>query len=103
MGCPDPATALACEPDLRRLHRGGWRANRVGRARARGGIVLRRVLIVVGLLGALAAGVASAATLTVTLGSTGPQPKTTTVGWGDTVTFTNADSVAHVITAAKHP
>src|SRR5712691_10517042 len=52
--------------------------------------------IVLGLVAAAtlgASGYALAATASVQLTSTGPQPQVATVGWGDTVTFQNADSV----------
>jgi len=66
-------------------------------------MALRGLLIGSGVVCLLGAGIASAAALTVTLGATGPQPKSATVGWGDTVTFVNGDTNAHVITAERHP
>jgi hypothetical protein len=41
-----------------------------------------------------------AQTVTVTLTSTGPQPPTVTVQWGDTVNFVNGDTVAHDINSS---
>jgi plastocyanin len=43
------------------------------------------------------AGYALAGQATVNLGPAGPQPANLTVTWGDTVTFVNTDSVAHVV------
>ena len=40
---------------------------------------------------------ASSATLT----ATGPSPQTITANWGDTVSFVNADTVAHGITSSR--
>lgn len=48
-----------------------------------------------------AAGFALAGGVAVTLGPSGPQPKVATVSWGDTLSFTNGDSVAHAITSAR--
>ena len=56
-----------------------------------------RVAAALGLVGSFGAGVALAATVTVTLGPSGPQPATVTVQWGDTVTFANGDSAAHSV------
>jgi plastocyanin len=53
---------------------------------------------VIGALALVVAGVtgfALAATSTVSLTSSGPQPSTLTVEWGDTVSFVNADSAVH--------
>ncbi len=45
------------------------------------------------------AGFALAASVTVTLGPSGPQPAKATVEWGDTLAFVNGDSVTHGITS----
>jgi hypothetical protein len=47
-----------------------------------------------------AAGYALAATQTVALTSTGPQPPTQTIPWGGTLEVRNADTVAHSLTSA---
>jgi plastocyanin len=46
-------------------------------------------------------GFALAASSTITLGSTGPTPASLTIGWGDTVSFVNGDSEAHVVTISR--
>ncbi len=56
--------------------------------------------LVAGLLLA-AGGVAAAATVTVALGPSGPQPGAVTVDWGDTLAFVNNDSVAHGVTVSR--
>lgn len=62
----------------------------------------RRFLALAPVLVALAAaGYAAAAGIGVTLGPAGPQPATVTVAAGDTVTFTNTDTVAHTITSRR--
>lgn len=58
---------------------------------------MRKIMCIVVLAGLGAGGFALAATITVTLGPTGPQPATVTVGWGDTVSFVNGDSASHVV------
>jgi plastocyanin len=55
----------------------------------------RAVAGAVGLVVAGVAGLAIAATSTVSLTSSGPQPSTVTVEWGDTVAFVNEDSAVH--------
>lgn len=50
-----------------------------------------------------AAGFALAGTATVSLTANGPDPATVTVEWGDTVVFTNADSVERGVTSARAP
>jgi plastocyanin len=47
------------------------------------------------------AGYALAAGVGVTLSSTGPQPPTVTVNWGDTVTFSNGDTTEHGVTIPR--
>lgn len=57
--------------------------------------------------GALAVGVlfvsgyALAATTSVSLTAQGPQPATVTIDWGDTVAFSNGDTVARGVTSAR--
>ncbi len=46
-------------------------------------------------------GYALGATANVTLSATGPQPELITVGWGDTVTFANGDSVEHAVSIRR--
>lgn len=58
---------------------------------------MRKIAFIVVLAGLGAGGFALAATTTVTLSPTGPQPATVTVGWGDTVSFVNGDSASHVV------
>jgi len=50
-----------------------------------------------------AAGFALAGTATVSLTASGPNPATVTVEWGDTVVFTNADSIARGVTSSRAP
>ena len=60
--------------------------------------------VVLGFAAAAALGIAGyalAATATVELASKGPQPPVAAVGWGDTVTFHNADSVPVTITSGE--
>jgi hypothetical protein len=47
------------------------------------------------------AGYALAASVTVTLGTAGPQPTAVTVDWGDTLAVVNGDSIAHGITSPR--
>jgi len=61
--------------------------------------VRKGVLAVVGLLALGAAGFALADTQTVSLGSSGPDPATVTVNWGDTLEIQNDDSVGHGLTS----
>jgi plastocyanin len=60
---------------------------------------MRRALCIglLGLAAAAFAGLGFAASTTVSLTAAGPQPPTVTVEWGDTVDFTNADTVAHTV------
>ena len=61
-----------------------------------GGIRGKRLLGIALLAAALGAvGFALGAGFTVTLSPLGPQPARTAVNWGDTVTFTNTDTVEH--------
>jgi plastocyanin len=53
------------------------------------------------LAGLFAAGVALAASTTVTLRDEGPSPTTVTVKWGDTVTFANAGPKPHAVTIPR--
>ena len=46
-------------------------------------------------------GFALAASSTITLGATGPTPSSLTIGWGDTVSFVNGDTEAHVVTISR--
>jgi plastocyanin len=60
----------------------------------------------VAVAGAVVAGLASggfalAASVGVSLTRDGPQPATLTVGWGDTVAFSNADTAPHTITFSR--
>jgi plastocyanin len=48
-----------------------------------------------------AGGVATAASVTVALGPTGPQPAVLTADWGDTLAFVNNDTVAHGLTVSR--
>lgn len=60
---------------------------------------------IVGCVAALALGAggfALAGTTSLSLTHAGPQPKTVTVPWGNTLAIRNADSVAHTLTSA-HP
>jgi hypothetical protein len=59
--------------------------------------VRAKIVATLGLVVLGAAGAALAGGLPVQLTSNGPQPGTVTVGWGSTVTFSNADSEAHAI------
>jgi plastocyanin len=47
------------------------------------------------------AGLATAAAVTINLTATGPQPATVTMTLGDTVTFFNADTVKHALSAPR--
>jgi plastocyanin len=58
-------------------------------------------LVCVGLLTVLATGYAVAAGFVVTLGATGPTPPVQTVAWGDTVTWTNGDTVPHQLQSSR--
>lgn len=49
------------------------------------------------------AGLALAATTTVSLTAKGPEPATVSVEWGDTVVFTNVDTVERGVTSARAP
>jgi plastocyanin len=62
---------------------------------------MRRALVIAVLAALAAGGFAVAATTSITLGSSGPQPATVTVAWGDTVAFTNADAEAHAVTIPR--
>jgi plastocyanin len=58
----------------------------------------RSVLAVVLALVALGiAGYAVGATATVMLTSTGPEPQSVSINWGDTVSYSNGDSIEHVV------
>jgi plastocyanin len=58
---------------------------------------LRAVLAVLALVALAAAGHASGTDAGVSLTETGPQPAEVSINWGDTVTFTNNDSVEHTV------
>jgi plastocyanin len=60
--------------------------------------IVRRGTLAALALGLAAAGYAFAAGSAVTLTVTGPQPPTVTVNWGDTVTWTNADTAQATVT-----
>lgn len=61
-------------------------------------------LLAVCACGALfAAGFALADTATVSLTASGPDPATVTVDWGDTVVFTNVDTVERSVTSQRAP
>ena len=59
--------------------------------------------LLLALLGAALVGAApaGAATATVTLSAKGPTPDSVTISVADTVTFTNADQLAHVVSSTK--
>ena len=61
------------------------------------------MVVVAALLGAglAVAGFALAGSTVVTFTSTGPQPSTATVNWGDTVQFTNADTTPYTLALAN--
>jgi hypothetical protein len=59
--------------------------------------MVKRALLALGLLSLLGTGFALAAGMTVTLTANGPTPRNVTIGWGDTVTFTNADDKPHAV------
>jgi hypothetical protein len=48
-----------------------------------------------------AAGLALAGAATVSLTATGPKPGTVTIDWGDTVVFTNVDTVERAVTSQR--
>lgn len=50
-----------------------------------------------------AAGFALAGSVSVSLTAKGPDPATVTVEWGDTVVFTNADSIERAVTSSRAP
>jgi hypothetical protein len=58
-------------------------------------------LLLVGVVALLGAGFGLAAGFTITLGATGPSPATQTVAWGDGVTWTNGDTVAHSLESSR--
>jgi plastocyanin len=58
-------------------------------------------LVGVGLFALLATGYAFAAGFLVTLGATGPTPTVQTIAWGDTVTWSNADTASHVLDSSR--
>ena len=61
-----------------------------------------RVLLGAFVLGALfTGGYALAARATVSLTAQGPQPATVTIDWGDTVAFSNADTVERMVTSER--
>jgi plastocyanin len=59
--------------------------------------MVKRALLALGLVSLLGAGYALGAGMTVTLTANGPDPRNVTIGWGDTVTFTNADDKPHAV------
>jgi plastocyanin len=61
---------------------------------------MRRLRVPAAVLGLVAlgtAGYALGAGAAVSLTGTGPEPKTVTIGWGDTVVYSNSDSAEHAI------
>lgn len=62
---------------------------------------LRTLCALLALIALGAGGAGVAATLAVSLTSAGPTPSTVTVEWGDTVVFTNSDSVARSVTVQR--
>jgi plastocyanin len=58
---------------------------------------LRVPAAVLGLVALGTAGYALAASTSISLTADGPQPETVTVNWGDTVVYSNSDSVEHAI------
>jgi plastocyanin len=61
---------------------------------------MRRLRVPAAVLGLVAlgtAGYALAASTSISLTADGPQPETVTVNWGDTVVYSNSDSVEHAI------
>ena len=61
---------------------------------------MRRLRVLAAVLGLVAlgtAGYALGAGASISLTASGPQPETVTVNWGDTVVYSNADSVEHAI------
>ena len=58
---------------------------------------LRVPAAVLGLVALGTAGYALGAGASISLTADGPQPETVTVNWGDTVVYSNADSVEHAI------
>ena len=65
--------------------------------------VARYVLGVLALAALFAVGWALAATASVSLTAKGPEPTTVTVDWGDTVVFSNADTVDRQVTSPQAP
>ena len=63
--------------------------------------VARRLLAVLVFSALFACGYALAAGTSVSLTAQGPQPATVTVDWGDTVTFSNADTVDHGVNSTR--
>jgi plastocyanin len=62
---------------------------------------LRVAAVALVVAAAATAGYALAAGVSVSLTATGPQPNTVSVNWGDTVTYTNGDSVEHAVTIPR--
>lgn len=60
-----------------------------------------RLVGALGLAALFAGGLALAAATTVSIGSSGPQPATVTVQWGDTVSFRNDDARPHGVTIPR--
>lgn len=65
------------------------------------GVSLRRVLLALAFAALATAGFGAAAVATVAMTGEGPVPERATVGWGDTVIFTNADDKPHRITIPR--
>jgi plastocyanin len=64
-------------------------------------MLLKRILLVLGLAALGGAGLAIAASTTVSMTAGGPEPPLVTVAWGDKVTFANTDQKAHQISIPR--
>jgi plastocyanin len=58
-------------------------------------------LLFAGVGALLGGGYALAAAFTITLGATGPSPGVQTAAWGDSITWTNGDTVAHSVESSR--
>src|SRR5262249_41900824 len=59
----------------------------------------RAAFVAVGAVALVSAGFALSQGMSAALVPSGPNPQTVTIGWGDTITFTNTDTVAHGLTS----
>lgn len=64
---------------------------------------LAAVLLASVAVGSVGATAASGADTVITLTPTGMQPQTVTIQWGETVTFTNGDTIPHAIVIPRVP